>query len=656
MYGFVIENLSPSLDKGIIKAYKATGSNKVASDLFALICDKSLTPRHVASIKYSKVINPNLAKLVASGKILWPEAKQERFCFVFENTLGRPVLDGKKSKDNLALGLKAEEVMENIAYPMINILLDLRDKDLVHGEIYPGNMFYNGAASGEKIKLGECLSAPVSSQLPALYEPIERALADPIARGIGTFADDLYSFGVSLAVMLRTSDPVQSLSDEQIIERKVEKGSYATLINDRLSGATLELLRGLLYDDPSQRWTLDDVQAWMDGRRLSPKQSPKRIKATRPLILHNKKYIRPELLAKDMCFYPDESAKLVENGELQQWIDRAIEDKAIKLRMEQVMQDVAAYDRGSGYNESLCSAISTTLYTECPVRYGGLSFIPEGFGKALSSAYVLKKDMQPYIDVLKHPFVIQSIRNKKNVDTSSLLTKFDSCRAFISQTAINTGLERCIYFLDPESPCLSSILDKYYVQTPEELMDAFEGVCSSSEPSILFDRHVVSFLSVKDRKNIDPYMSDLGSSEPYKRVLAQLRTLATIQKRSRLGKFPALAGWVSRHLHDVYERFHDVKKQEELAKDVNKLVKAGDLTKIALLFEDPKLYQSDVGNFYQAMEEYRRIDHEKKLIETKLKDKKTYGQKTGRQIASVVSMVVSAVIILMTAYTVLMQG
>ena len=60
-----------------------------------------------------------------------------------------------------------------------------------------------------KIRLGECLSAPSSYRLPALYEPIERALADNGARGAGGYADDMYSFGVSLAVILRSVDPLE---------------------------------------------------------------------------------------------------------------------------------------------------------------------------------------------------------------------------------------------------------------------------------------------------------------------------------------------------------------------------------------------------------------------------------------------------------------
>lgn len=211
----------PHLDKGRIKSYRVHGNGKYASDLFALVCHKSLTPRTISQIKYSKVINSGLVKFIGSEKVVWPDNNEKKLCFIYENTLGQPLWSDQNKHP--ALGWKPEIVLENIAYPIISVLIDMRDKDLVHGEVWPGNMYLNNVdpkkiQTGEKIKLGECLASPVSSQLPALYEPVERAMAHAISRGAGTFSDDLYSFGVSLAMILRSTDSLQGLNDEEIIE------------------------------------------------------------------------------------------------------------------------------------------------------------------------------------------------------------------------------------------------------------------------------------------------------------------------------------------------------------------------------------------------------------------------------------------------------
>jgi len=128
----------PHLDKNRVKAYRAVSSGKYSSDLFALVCHKSLTPRTIAAIKYSKVINTGIAKFITSQKVVWPDTNEEKFCFIYENTLGQPLWADQNKHP--ALGWKPEIVLENIAYPIINILMDMRDKDIVHGEIWPGNM------------------------------------------------------------------------------------------------------------------------------------------------------------------------------------------------------------------------------------------------------------------------------------------------------------------------------------------------------------------------------------------------------------------------------------------------------------------------------------------------------------------------------------
>jgi len=649
----------PNLDKGIhgetIKAYQASGTQKVGANLFALICEKHLTPRGNSINKYVSVINLNLAKLVATGKVTWSDGTQ-RYAFVYENTLGQPF--APRDQKSIAMGLKPEMVMSNIIKPMINVLLDMRDKDLIHGEIWPGNIYDGGSATKEKLRLGECLISPASSQLPALYEPIERAMADPIGRGIGTTSDDLYAFGVSLAVMMRSEDPLKDLSDAEIVTRKIEKGSYTTLVgNERFSGAILELLRGLLYDDKAQRWSLDEVQAWLDGRRLSPKQSPKRIKANRPIIYNDKKFTRPELLAKNLNVNPVMTAKLVESGELQVWLDRAIEDKSLKGRMETTMDDLAAIEKGDGYAERLSSRVAITLNPDAPISYKGLNFMPEGFGKAFARDYIKGGDVQAYIEVMRGIFLLQIIRQKTDVDQAGLINKFDSARAYIGQTKIGAGLERCLYHLDSDAPCMSGALSEHYVQTPEELITALNDVAGrTSKPKMIIDRHIAAFLSAKDRKNIDPYMADLASEDRPRQIMAEIKVLATIQKRSQLGNFPALAGWIAGRLSPVYEKFHDAKKRKDLAIEVGKISKTGDLTKMAVLFDDEHLYENDFHMFAQAKEAFDGLMREEKYLKDKLENRVGFGEQTGQQIASFVALVVSLVAICITAFVILSGG
>jgi len=633
-------------DKGSVKAYAAKGRNKAPVNIFAMVCEDHITPRTSKAGNYVSILNPSLLRLVASGVADWPPAGKEKYVFIYENILGQPLM-----KDDIrgGMGMKHDIVLSAVIKPIINVLADMRDKDIIHGCIRPSNIFDGGAKNFERAILGECLSVPPSYHMPVLYETIDRALATPSARGTGTQADDLYSLGVTIAVLLRNNDPLAGLDDDAIIEHKMEEGSYAALTGkDRFTGAILELLRGLLHDDVAQRWTLDDVMVWLDGRRLSPKQATKRPKASRPITFNLHKYMRPEMLAKDLNKNPNEAKNLIESGDIEQWIIRALDDKVVEERYEAAIKQAEEGGKTAGYNERLITRVCMALNPEGPIRFKTINVIPDGIGPALTEAFIMKRDLQVYHDFFMNYFITQWIdfQTSPVSDVSAIVGKFDSARAHLRQKGMGGGMERCIYALNPEVHCLSEKLIRYHVRSPEDLMHALEKMASNpNKPAFLFDRHIIAFLSVKDRKNIDPYIPDMNAPEPYKRVLGEMKTLATIQKRSNMEKFPGIATWLVENLDPVYERFHDRELRKEMKKRAERAKESGDLIKIISLFDNQKTYQDDFLNFRKVIRQYYDLDVEYQTITKDLQNESTFGQEAGYNIGALVSALISAIII-----------
>ncbi|HEU4837872.1 MAG TPA: serine/threonine-protein kinase [Micavibrio sp.] len=642
----------PQYDRGLVKAYTASGTNKAPANLFALICEDHLTPRIHKASNYAAIVNPSLTHLAASGVVDWTPAGKEKYCFIYKHSLGNPLM-----KDDLrgALGMKPDVALNAVIRPLVSVLADLRDKDIFHGNIRVSNIFDGGSKNIERAVLGECLSCPVSYLQPVLYETIDRALCAPIGRGPGTSQDDIYALGVSLAMMLRHSDPMEGLSDEEIIERKMEEGSYSALLGkDRLTGQILELMRGLLYDDENQRWTIDEVMVWLDGRRLSSKQTSRRVKANRPVTFQGKKYSRPELLVNDFKKNPGEARQLIEDGELEQWLSRALEDKPATARFENAVRLAEEGGKGSDYPERLATRVSIALHPEGPISYRNISVLPEGVGPALTEAFIMKRDLQSYHDFFMNYFITQWIDcQAKNVpDVSNLVGRFDSARAFLRIKGLGGGLEKCIYAMNPEVHCLSEKVAKFYIRSPEDLMRAYEKIsANSNHPALFFDRHIAAFLSVKDRKNIDPHLYDMNAPETYRRVLAEAKTLATIQKRSQMEKFPGIAKWMVENLGPVYERFHDRELREKTRKAAERLIVAGDLAKIVLLFDDPAVYQNDNIEFRRAMRQYHDLEQETIEIERALRNEATLGLETGHQVAAIVAGILAGIVIMASAFS-----
>ncbi|MGB0720326.1 MAG: hypothetical protein ACPGRX_07625, partial [Bdellovibrionales bacterium] len=489
----------PAYDVGRNKAYRAMAKKGYSSGktLFALVCERHLLPRQRAISTYASFGHSSVLPLVECRKIYWPPAKQERFVFIYEDSLGKVLLNPNHPH---AMGWKQERVMDVVVKPMVEILQSFQAKDFVHGSIRPSNMFDGGLGDAMKrIMLGDCLSTPPSYTQPSLYETIERGMADPVGRGLGTLTDDLYSFGVSLAVFLRTHDPLSGMSDEDVIREKIKQGSYAAITGkDRFRGSVLELLRGLLHDDPSQRWTIDEVMVWMDGRRLSPKQALKRKKAIRPFVYGGERYFQAPLLGMALDIIPAETVKVVENETLQQWISRALEDDAVEEKMERALKDALRDGgRGAGYEDRVVANLSAAFDPMAPIRFRGLRVMGDGIGAALYEVIVLKQDVKVFVDLFMQSVALSwvSSTDNPNLDTRGLVTKFEHCRNYLRQKGIGYGLERCLYVLARDTPCLSPLLSDYYVTSPEEMVLAFEDLAKKGDASGAFlDRHSVAFL------------------------------------------------------------------------------------------------------------------------------------------------------------------
>ncbi|QQG36967.1 MAG: hypothetical protein HYS17_04135 [Micavibrio aeruginosavorus] len=637
-----------NLDQGPLQAFAARPAGNAASaPLFAYICEPWLIPRMKTAQGIAAIANPQLARLINHGIVHWPLAHAERYVFIYENNLGQPLM---KSVAGQGMGWKNEKALTSVIKPIVGVLADLRDADIVHGHINPMNLFDGNSRTVDKVILGDCVAAPASFLQPALFEPIERAMCQPIGRGLGTFEDDMYALGVTLTILLRVRDPLEGLSEDDIIAEKIQQGSYAALTGkERFTGAILELLRGLLYDDRAQRWNIVDVMSWLDGQRLSPKQSSKKVKAARHIQFNEERYNRPVLLAMDLEKNVSQAVQLIDGGEMEQWINRSLEDNLTKGRLEQVIEGSHEQGRNAGYAERLVSRVSMALDPEAPLRYKGIHVTPDGFPLSLLDACLHKKDLGPYVDIINQQLMMNwlSVQTDMRYDVGAIVGKFDSCRAFLRQQGIIYGVERCLYFLVPDAPCYSEKLREFYVLTPEDMLRAFEKIADRpNRPQLFVDRHIAAFLSVRDRKVIDPYLVDLNAPEPYKRVMGNIKVLATIQSRIRSEPFPGVCRWIASLLDVYYARIHDRELRQKIKDKVERLKDTGDIGKMILLLDSQDIKHNDFQDFRQAMVDYGKLREEAHELEKKLAKPETFVREVGREYAAIIASALSGIVII----------
>ncbi|MBX2834823.1 MAG: hypothetical protein KTR28_07610 [Micavibrio sp.] len=652
----------PKYNVGGNKAYEAVSTEHGDNHLVAIVCERHNIPRRLATTKYKMLNNPYLANLLAQGVVAWPLSGDERYVFLYVNNFGAPLL---LPNQEAALGWRPDEAMEYFIRPFVSIFQDFKEKDLVHGAIRLTNVF-SGFESNEnnerpkKIVLGDCFSTPPSFSQPLLYESIERAMADPAGRGLGTRSDDLYAFGVCIAILLRGADPINGMKPENILKRKIEMGSYGTLIGkERIKGEILELLRGVLHDDPSQRWTIAEVLEWVDGKRLTPKQALVRRKAPRPFTFGEEKYYLLPMLAMALDENVTETRRIVEDETLLNWLQRSVDDDGGVENFLKALEFSRDGGTGAGYAEKLLANVSSALDPYGPLRYKGMRLTGDGFGSSLAESVAMGKDLAPYAEIISSGIMVTwlTFQQNKSIDIAGLFTKYEQCKRFIRSRRIGDGIERCLYLLNKETPCLSDAFSKSYVTTAEKMLKVYEGLSQKGKaPTLYVDRHVAAFLMEREPKVIEQSLYDLNSGEKHKIMLANLRVLSEIQVRFGVGRVPAVAKAFSSLGETICERFKDKELREKVSKEIQDAAKSGVLKKILDILDDDTVVNSDLNNFKLAFKEYETLRGEAVELDLALQDKESFGVETGRQWASIISCLLAAMVLVISVLAFVTSG
>ncbi|MEM1396072.1 MAG: serine/threonine-protein kinase, partial [Pseudomonadota bacterium] len=236
-----------------------------------------------------------------------------------------------------------ERITRTVMRPLLPVLKDLAESHLTHRSFRIDNFFYKDVSLGD-LMIGEGFSAPPAMYQPALFEPIESAQAEAGGRGVGSSRDDLYSFGVCLAIMILGRNPVADKTDEEIIEQKLREGTYATVLGDtRVGLGLMEPLRGLLTDDPRERWSVMELELWLNGRRLSPKQPKLPQKAGRPFKFEDKEYLTTPLLANAMTKHWTNGVRSITADPIDVWLRRGFEDEDLTKAYNDAIRQAAAF-------------------------------------------------------------------------------------------------------------------------------------------------------------------------------------------------------------------------------------------------------------------------------------------------------------------------
>lgn len=634
----------PAFDNGPSLAYEA---RDVQGNVHvAIIAESAMIPRLGQISTYDLLVDASLIRLVAHGVCDWTPVMQERYVFLYRCACNSSLLN---EQGFLKPQWRYNDVMINFVRPMVGALNDMKERGFFHGSIRPDNIYFSSTNSGQPVILGDALSVQPSSTQPVLFEPYERAMAQPMARGLGTSADDIYAFGVTLVTLLRSQNALEGLSDEQIIRRKLDNGSYFAIIGrERFNANVLTLLRGVLHDDPATRWGMPEILSWVDGGRVNAPQPISRKKAARPINFMGEKYIYASALAFDLHKNPKEAAELVESEQLQQWIEKSLSDK------EMLGHYMDAVDRISknGRNDLdyLVSNLRMALAPKFSLFYKDLCFTINGLGGILAHNIYLKKDISTIKSILSSGVCVSALSfiELPQGIALNIIKKFDTCRNSLRQSRLGFGIEHCVHVLSEDAFCMSPNLKNMIVYGKKGLLSAFEKLSSKpGQTAYFFDQYSLGMLAVQDSSALEAGLYDLNGPEKEKKLLGSLKCLAALHRRSGSGQYPAIASVFMAQADVFYNMYHNRLLRKKIETALIAAAKKGDLSLMEDAACDYAVIEHDQAGFKRAKGEYATLMSEKNNLLRAMERKNTFGTTKGHEVAAIVSWVISSILMVM---------
>ncbi len=635
----------PELHAPTAMAYSATDKRDARSDLVAYVCRPGLPPRSEILGALRGVEAPALMRLRDYGAVRWPADQAHRAVVLFDRPAGRRMTTSLGDRLEAVLD---ETITRNVIQPALQVFKELKARRVFHGCINPLNMFLKGGANGG-IVFGECATAPDGYNQPLIFETIERGMAMPAGRGPGTVADDLYALGVLILFLALGRNPAGNMTDEQILQAKLDRGSYAALVGDsRVSAMMTEPVRGLLLDDTHQRWSLEDLDLWLSGRRLSPKQPQPARRAQRPLTFAGRDFFTARALAFTMNRLPVDAIRIIENGELDTWLRRSMEDDGLADRVEEGQRS-AASGSGGTLSDRRLARVLMALDPRAPIRYREIAAMPEGIGVALAEAMSGGDHTQELAEMIgaQLPIFWVNMQDNFSPEYVPVVKSFETARSYLERAMPGFGIERVLYHLNPSLPCASPVVASYYPQELDALMYALEDVAGKPDrPAEPVDRHIMAFIlsrhgGVSDRSLIG--MSPTG--KPIERVLGVLDVLFDVQRKCRAFPLPKLCGWVASLMEPAIERYRSGTLRDRVRSELEKQAESGALKNLYVILQNNNLTQRDSQAFTLAKREYRLATKVIQHRQRELDQREKFVTGIGRQAAAVVASLLSAVIL-----------
>lgn len=626
-------------------AYAAKARRESQGELVAYACDPRIPHRHEDLETMRGFSTTGLIRFAEWGVVTWRPLNRRLAVVVYEKPMGGRL--ASKVSDTIE-PMSDEVITRNFLTPAMGVLRDMSARGVPHRAIRPDNLFYSDTGK-RHIILGDALTAPPGLHNPAFCETLEQGMADPEARGRGGVSDDLYAIGVCVIFLLLGRNPLHAMSTTEVVERKIAMSSYSALTGGaRIQMNMVELLRGLLADDPKDRWSVREVELWIGGRRLTPKQAKLPPKAARPINIAGRDHDNVRSVADGLGRNWLVSGEVVRGQDFDNWIRRSLTDERVTDAVNKTLGSQAILAKTpDSENPRLVTRACMALDPTAPLRHKGFSAHVDGVGTALAIGFDREDIRQKVADFINGKFIgaWMSLQTRNRADLNEMYGLFDKLPVPLNMTGIGYGIERVLYELNKHLHCQSPLIEPFFVTTIDRLIPALEGASKGRDrPRLPVDRHIAAFAAARTADVDERHLRALSNNNQggTDHILAALSLLGRIQTMSKNGPAPTLAAWFADLMEPAVNSFHNLKQRKAIEANVARAAETGMLMELQAIYSDQKAIQRDQHGYAQAQQEHRYCGAQIEQLTLELNNREHMATELGEQVAAVTSGVVGS--------------
>lgn len=637
----------PDLDMPSAKAFEVQDRRGAGRPLYALVCRPDILQRHLVMRSLRGMQNAGMLQFIEGGVVDWMPAGRKLVVAIYERPAGGKLMpDLNGSCEVVPDQLFAKKIIK----PLHAALQELQTRATTHRAVRPDNI-YLFDTKGDRLVLGDCVTAPPGFDNAAIFEPLETAMCMPEGRGTGHYSDDMFSLGVTLLFLMLGHNPTRGRTAEEVMRLRLQQGTYATLVGEnRVPISMIEVLRGLLHDDSRERWTIETLDLWLNGRRMTPLQPRLEKRSQRTLKIGDVEYATARGAAYGLMTNWAKAGALLQEGRVEVWLRRGLEDNEKADALVTAMKVVEALqgDKTTMADLMIARAIMV-LAPDAPLCFRDVRCTLDGFGTALAHVVLRKGDVKSFADIISREVVkfwvqAQMIYNPEYAQADA---NFKELRALLLNNAKGFGIERVTYELNENMPCQSPFLEGEYVTEIKELLPALEHMSKNADTKVWpVDRHIAAFVAARYERDLKPQLTAMNEGGAERNTLGMLSLLAVLQWRLGPEALFGLTSWLGGLVQPIITSYHSRERRKRLEREIPRVVRKGSLPELYNLLDNAEERGADGEGFARAKAEYAEGRRQVAALETGQAARDENALRMGHQAAAIGSVSIGMLTIL----------